>query len=161
MKYFKAVYRTLQFKMERDASRWYCASRCDGNLHEWKQQEQQAVLLWLQKTSTVLPMRSGARLSPGFCIFWHICRFPSRPGWCWIHFCISVVWKIKAFIRPPSVPQFQFSELAEYDAHTFWTLYSPVTPRQGERSSPARWEEPFPVSAGNTTALSSCTRGSP
>lgn len=28
-------------------------------------------------------------LLPGFCISWHICRFLSRPGWCWIHFCIS------------------------------------------------------------------------
>lgn len=53
----------LEFNMERDASGWYCTSRCDGNLHEWKQQEQQAVLLWLQKTSTVLPIEKQALFS--------------------------------------------------------------------------------------------------
>lgn len=36
-----------------------------------------------------------------------------------------------------------------------------MTPRPGERSSPARSEVPFPVSADSSTALSSYTQGSP
>lgn len=65
-----------------------------------KEREQQTVLLRLQKSGGVSNPTAGSRLSPGSCIFWHICRSPSRPGWCWIRFYTSAEWET-AFIRPP------------------------------------------------------------
>lgn len=135
--------------------------------------EQQTVPLRLQKSGGVSNPTAGSRLSPGFCIFWHICRSPSRPGWCWIRFYTSAEWKT-AFIRPPpSCYRIYIHTCSAHYTHkelysercsgseTPWIPDSPATPRPGERSSPARWVEPFPVSAGSTTALSSYTRGSP
>lgn len=111
-----------------------------------------------QSIYSISDTAAGSLLSPGSCIFWHICRSPSRPGWCWIRFCTSAEWK-SASIRPPSEAEFKLAHVVL--CCVVFCLDSPATPRPGERSSPARWEEPSPGSAGSTTAPSSYTLGSP
>ncbi len=46
-------------------------------------------LIWISNQREREVMQESLLL-PGFCISWHICRFLSRPGWCWIHCGISV-----------------------------------------------------------------------
>lgn len=74
-----------------DGSHWYCTTRRENS------KSSRLPFCGSRKPQKKSPVLLIQLLLPGFCIFWHIYRSLSRPGLCWIRFCISAECKKQIF----------------------------------------------------------------